>query len=46
MIALVLALAVVTAAFIPWAIRQDRVDHAEWHLMHGPRSGCVECESK
>lgn len=28
---------------IPWARRADR---AEYHLMHGPNSGCVECEDK
>lgn len=26
------------------AIRLDRAD--EYHLMHGPASGCVECEGK
>jgi hypothetical protein len=26
------------------AIRLDRAD--EYHLMHGPNSGCVECEDK
>jgi hypothetical protein len=29
---------------IPWARRRDRVD--EYHLMHGPHGGCVECEGK
>ncbi|WP_168709304.1 hypothetical protein [Arthrobacter sp. PAMC25564] len=33
--------------YIPRAIRLDRADaYAEFHLMHGPRSGCVDCEGK
>lgn len=36
------------------AVRADRMDRAErewgdireWHLLHGPDSGCVECEAK
>ncbi len=32
------------------ALRARRLDladdYAEYHLMHGPRSGCVECEGK
>ncbi|MFS0715515.1 hypothetical protein ABC337_04785 [Arthrobacter sp. 1P04PC] len=30
--------------YIPRAIRLDRID--AYHLMHGPSSGCVECEGK
>jgi hypothetical protein len=31
----------------PWARRRDAEDAlAEFHLMHGPASGCVECEDK
>jgi len=32
------------AVAIPYARRLDRAD--EFHVMHGPRSGCVECEGK
>lgn len=32
---------------LPRALRLDRRDaHAEYHLMHGPDSGCLECEGK
>jgi hypothetical protein len=32
---------------LPWARRRDAADaYAEFHLMHGPGSGCVECEDK
>lgn len=41
MIALILAAAVIAAAFIPWAIRAD---HADAHLLHRPNSDCPECE--
>ena len=30
-------------AILP-AMRADRAD--EWHLLHGPNDGCVECEGK
>jgi hypothetical protein len=30
-------------AILP-AMRSDRM--AEYHLMHGPNDGCVECEGK
>jgi hypothetical protein len=29
---------------LPWARRRDA--HDEYHLMHGPNSGCVECLNK
>ena len=29
-----------------WARRRDAADLAEWHLLHGPNDGCVECEDK
>jgi hypothetical protein len=31
------------AVAIPWAIRNDRAD---WHLLHGPADGCLECADK
>lgn len=40
MIAALLAGSVMAAAFIPWAIRNDRAD---LHLAHRPGSGCPEC---
>lgn len=43
MIALILAGAVIAAVFIPWAVRNDNLDA---HLLHGPNSGCLECEAK
>lgn len=43
MIALILAAAVMAAVFIRWAIANDELDA---HLLHGPLSGCIECESK
>jgi len=43
MIALILAAAVMAAVFIRWAIANDEMDS---HLMHGPASGCIECEGK
>ena len=39
--ALLLAGAVIAAAFIPWAIRADRADA---HLIHKPGT-CDECEN-
>jgi hypothetical protein len=33
-----------SAVAIPLARRLDRLD--ECHLLHGPDSGCVECEDK
>ena len=27
-----------------WAFQQDRLD--DYHLMHGPNDGCLECEDK
>ena len=41
---LILAAAVFAAVAIPYARRLDRAD--EFHLMHGPQSGCIECEGK
>ena len=41
MIALILAGAVVAAAFIPWAIRQDRTDA---HILH--LANCADCASE
>lgn len=43
MIALILAGAVFAAVFIPWAVANDEYDA---HLLHGPKSGCLECEAK
>lgn len=43
MIALVLAAAVMAAAFIRWAVLNDAADA---HLFHGHESGCLECEGK
>ena len=31
---------------IPWAMALDRRDWDEAHLLHGPKSGCIECEGK
>ena len=28
------------------ARRLDERDVAEWHLLHGPNDGCVECRDK
>lgn len=39
-----LILAIGFAVAIPWARRADRAD--EYHLMHGPDTGCIECEGK
>jgi hypothetical protein len=40
-----LALAFMIA--IPWAMALDRRDDwEEAHLLHGPKSGCPECEDK
>lgn len=40
-------LCVVLLAFfgarIGWALRQD---WSEYHLLHGPNDGCLECEDK
>ncbi|WP_324644193.1 hypothetical protein [Pseudarthrobacter sp. LT1] len=33
-------------AHIPWARRRDAQDLAEWHLLHGPNDGCIECADK
>lgn len=42
---LVLLVAVGVAALR--AVRLDRADRwAEFHLMHGPQSGCAECVDK
>jgi hypothetical protein len=43
MIALILAAAVMAFVFIFWAARNDEMDA---HLIHGPDSGCPECEGK
>ena len=43
MIALILSMAVFAGVGILWAVRADRAD---WHLMHGPNDGCLECEGK
>jgi hypothetical protein len=43
MIALVLAAAVLAGVFIRWAVVNDEMDA---HLLHGPNSGCIECEDK
>ena len=40
----VLALGFMVA--IPWAIYRDRLDWSEFHMAHGPDSGCAECEGK
>ena len=44
MIAAVLAATICAAVWAVWARRLDRAD--EYHLMHGPNSGCIECEDK
>lgn len=36
-------LAAFFAALLPWALRRDWSDY---HLFHGPDSGCAECEDK
>lgn len=41
-----LVLCIGFAVGIPWALDRDRLDVAEYHLMHGPNTGCVECEGK
>jgi hypothetical protein len=41
---LCLVLAVAFGVAIAPARRLDRLD--DYHLMHGPDSGCVECEGK
>lgn len=43
MIALVLAAAILAGVFIRWAIVNDEYDA---HLLHGPSSGCPDCEDK
>ena len=43
MTALVLSLAAFALVGIFWAIRLDEMDA---HLIHGPDSGCAECEGK
>ncbi|GAP53837.1 hypothetical protein AHiyo6_04020 [Arthrobacter sp. Hiyo6] len=43
---IVLVLCVGFGVAIPWALRADRADYAEFHLMHGPQSGCLECADK
>jgi hypothetical protein len=43
-ILLVLVLMVGFGVAILPAMRADRED--EYHLMHGPNDGCVECEGK
>lgn len=44
MIAVVLALAAFAYVGIFWARRLDRFD--EYHIAHGPASGCPDCEGK
>jgi len=44
MTALVVALAAFAFVGIFWALRLDRMD--DYHLMHGPAAGCIECEGK
>ena len=45
MVCLVLCIAAGVAAL--WASHLDRMDAAaEYHLMHGPNDGCVDCEDK
>lgn len=39
--ALILAAAVISAAFIPWAVRNDSADA---HLLHTPETNCPDCE--
>lgn len=50
MILLVIAALVGLGLAIGPAIRLDRADQwadiREWHLLHGPTDGCVECEEK
>ena len=42
---IVLLVATIGAAvWAAWARRLDRID--EYHLLHGPNDGCVECENK
>jgi hypothetical protein len=41
MIALILALAVISGCLIPWAVRADGADY---HLIH--RSDCADCEDR
>lgn len=43
MIALLLAAAIIAGVFIRWAVLNDEYDA---HLLHGPRSGCVDCSDK
>ena len=47
MIALVLAAAVISGVFIPWARRADKLDAVSfrYHTMHTARQGCVECKA-
>lgn len=40
----VLALGFMVA--IPYAIYRDRLDWSEYHLAHGPASGCPDCRDK
>ena len=28
------------------AVELDEADYAEYHLLHGPNDGCLECEDK
>lgn len=43
MIALLLAATIITGVFIRWAVLNDEYDA---HLMHGPKSGCLDCVDK
>jgi len=28
------------------AVEMDEADYADYHLMHGPLDGCMDCEDK
>ena len=43
MIVLILAGCVMAGVFIRWAVTNDAYDA---HLLHGHRSGCIECVGK
>ena len=48
MTAVVVALAAFAFVGIFYSIRRDAADASAdmYHLLHGPQSGCVECEDK
>jgi hypothetical protein len=50
MIVLILAACIGAAVYARYLSNLDRTDGwadiREWHLLHGPTAGCVECEAK